>query len=232
MMGVKAEFLYPERAMESNHMKANPRENSKLAGKKVTRGKFSFLEGGQDRAHRALREGSPSPALRLRWGRLSRIHPGRTDPANSRGGSWGVRPALGSHLCHLGLGAKQGDPTDGRGSTGAKLRHPQWRRAQRRLGEGWRGHIQPTPCSKTPGSSHNGLREASKSIWKVNGVQAELWPSALSSRMSSTGCRVMLRIEGREGARGFVIDFLENCLSCLLCLEHEREEHKRSGLLL
>lgn len=124
MMGVKAEFLYPERAMESNHMKANPRENSKLAGKKVTRGKFSFLEGGQDRAHRALREGSPSPALRLCWGRLSRIHPGRTDPANSRGGSWGVRPALGSHLCHLGLGAKQGDPTDGRGSTGAELWRP------------------------------------------------------------------------------------------------------------
>lgn len=106
-MAEKAEFLYPKRAMESNHMRANPRENTELAGKNVTGGKFSFLEGGQDRAHRALREGGPSPALRLCWWRLSRTHPGRTDPANSRGGSWGVRPALSSHLCHLGPGARQ-----------------------------------------------------------------------------------------------------------------------------
>lgn len=52
------------------------------------------------------------------------------------------------------------------------------------------------------------------------------------AQMSSTGCSVTLCIQGRVGALGFVIDFLENCLSCLLCLEHEREEQQHSGLLL
>lgn len=51
-----------------------------------------------------------------------------------------------------------------------------------------------------------------KASGKVNSAQAELCPNTLSSQMSSTGCRVTLRIQGREGAWAFVIDFLENCL--------------------
>lgn len=56
------------------------------------------------------------------------------------------------------------------------------------------------------------LRMSQKASGKVNSVQAELRPNTLSSQPSSTGCRVTLHIQGTEGAWGFVIDFLENCL--------------------
>lgn len=99
-------------------------------------------------------------------------------------------------------------------------------------GQGWKGGFssqqstakRPSPLT-TPASPRHSwapaligtalvlvLRKSQKASGKVNSVQAELRPNTLSSQMSSTGCRVTLHIQGREGAWGFVIDFLENCL--------------------
>lgn len=78
---------------------------------------------------------------------------------------------------------------------------------------------EPAPSPGTAGSllsaepllpwASGSLKKASG---KVNSVQAELRANTLSPQMSSTGCGVTLRVQGRAGAWGCVIDFRENCL--------------------